>query len=96
LFVYKITVSYKIDHNSFEEQAERTHRKDVGIKRVEISKDVNSGIVKRLHAAVMITSGINVVDANGVGSKLGHEAGITFALGSIKERVLGDKLVRNA
>lgn len=93
---YRNTVSQRIHHHSFKGQAESAHRKDVGIERVQISKDVNAGIIKRLHAAVMISSGIDVVDANGVGSKLRHEAGITFALGSINEGILRDKLVRNA
>lgn len=78
------------------EKNELAHRNNVSIKGIQVSKDVNAGVVKRLHAAIMVRRGVDVVHANGVCSELGHELGIALALVSVNERILGPELVRNA
>lgn len=73
-----------------------THGNNVGIKGIQISEDVDAGVVKGTHAAVMVGVRVDVIDAYGVCPELGHELSIAFALVSVHEGVLRNKLVRNA
>lgn len=69
--------------------------KDISGKGIKVDKSVNSNISKRLHTSIVISRRINVVDSDGVGSKLLHQSSISLALLSIDERVIRTKLISN-
>ena len=68
----------------------------LGIEGVKVEEEVDANISKGRHAAVVIGGGIDVIDANGVGTKIGHLAGVELALGGGDERVLVGELVCHA
>jgi hypothetical protein len=69
---------------------------DLRIKGIEIQPDINARVGKRLHTRIVIALGIDVVDANRVGANRLHELGVEGALRRSDERVIGDKLIRDA
>lgn len=75
--------------------AMRTDLLDLSVKSVEINKQVDASICQSFHAAVMIGLGIDMVDANGVGSQLRHEFNVASALLRVDERIIRNELIRD-
>lgn len=73
----------------------RTDLLDLSVKSVEINEQVDAGICQSFHAAVMIGMGIDMVDANGVGSQLGHEFNVASALFRVDEWIIRNELIRD-
>lgn len=69
---------------------------DLSVKGVEIDKQVNARIRKRIHAASVVGSGIDMVDSDAVDAQLGHASDVAFALIRVNERVIGDELIGDA
>jgi hypothetical protein len=69
---------------------------DVRIESVQIEPNVDAGVGEGLHAAVVVSAGIDVVDADGVGSEGLHQVGIAGALVVVDERVVRQELVGDA
>lgn len=68
---------------------------DVGGEGVHVGPDVNSSILKDLHAVGVVLCGINVVDTDRVGTELFHEVGVTTTLFLVEEGITSNELVRN-
>ena len=69
---------------------------DVGIEGVQVEPDVDTGVSESLHAAIMVRTRIDVVDANGVGAQGLHQVGIAGTLVVVDERVVRQELVSDA
>lgn len=66
---------------------------DICVESVEVQEYVDAGILKCLHAAVVVGRGVNVVDTNGISAQRFHECGIELTLVGVHERVVRQKLV---
>lgn len=77
------------------EAREEPYGKDVSGKGIKVDKSVNPNISKRLHTSIVIGCRINVVDSDGVGSKLLHQGSVSLALLSIDEGIIRTKLISN-
>jgi hypothetical protein len=69
---------------------------DLGIERVQVQPDVNARIGESLHTVIVILGGVYVIHAYRIGPNLFHEGRIEAALSVVDERVIGNKLVRDA
>ena len=69
---------------------------DVRVEGVQVKPDVDAGVGECLHAVVMFGLRINVVNADGVGTKSLHQICVECALGVVDKWVLGQELVGNA
>lgn len=70
-----------------------SYGKDVGVKGIEVDEQVNAGVIKRLHAAAVISIWVDVVDTNAVDAELLHELSVTLTLLSVDKGVVGTQLV---
>ena len=68
---------------------------EVRVEGVQVDPGVDACVGKGCHAAIVISGGIHVVDADGVGSECLHEIGVELALLGIGEWVVLSKLVGN-
>lgn len=62
---------------------------------IQIDKQVNPCIRKRIHARFVIFVILHMVDPDGIGSQILHLLCITDALFGVYERIVGDKLICN-
>lgn len=69
---------------------------DLSREGVKIKPDIDASLVKDGHALIVVGRGINVVDTDGVRAECLHGIGISLALVSIHERILGSALVGKA
>ena len=60
---------------------------DLRIEGIKIHEQVDASIRKSTHASTMVTGGIDMIYAYGIGSQLLHRGCITGALGLVEERV---------
>ena len=74
----------------------RTYWIDVRWEVIKINEQVNAVVRKRLHAAIVVGGWIDVVNTDGVCTKLLHESGIELALLGVHQRIIRDELVSNA
>lgn len=65
-----------------------TNRKNVRVKGVQVDEGVYAGLVKSRHAPVVICTGIDVVNADCVGTQRLHEVGVAGALISVNQWVI--------
>jgi hypothetical protein len=72
-----------------------TYGSDVGIKRVQVDEEVDASISERLHTAIMVGIGIDVVHTQGVGAEFLHQLDISLALLRVDERILRAELIRD-
>ena len=63
---------------------------------VQVNEQINANIGECLHAPLMIAIGVNVVNANGIGTKILHLFGVSCTLFSINEGIVRNELIRNA
>jgi hypothetical protein len=70
-----------------------TYNAYVCFERVHVHKQVYPSCSKGVHASRVVCRRIDVVNANGIGTKLLHQVGIKLALVCVDERVLVDELV---
>lgn len=68
---------------------------DGGIEGIEIEPDVDSCIAESGHAAIVIGSWVDVVDADGVGTDGLHGLGVELTLVGVDERIVRGTLVCN-
>lgn len=69
------------------------YRVDISCEIVEIHQDVDAGIGKCCHAAIVVGLGVNVVDTDGIGAQCLHCLRIECALCGIHQWVMGDQLI---
>lgn len=72
------------------------YREYVSTECVKVNKEIDASIGKDGHACRVIGRGIDVVDADGIGSKLLHQRGVATALFGIEEGVIRGELVGDA
>ena len=65
-----------------------TYRQDIRVEGVHVNDGVNTGLLKRSHAAGMVGLCVDMVHANGIGAQALHEFSIPLALLSVNERVI--------
>lgn len=73
-----------------------TYAVNVRLKGIEVEEDVDAGVVKSLHAPIVVAVRVDVVCADGVDTKLLHQGSITLALVGIDKGIAGSQLVSNA
>jgi hypothetical protein len=69
---------------------------DVRVEGVQVEPDVDAGVGESLHAAIVVSARIDVVNTDGVGSEGLHQDGIAGALVIVDERVVRQQLVGDA
>jgi len=68
---------------------------DLSVKSIHIHKEVDASIGESVHAVAMISSSVNMVDANGVGSQSLHQRRVESALRSVEKGIIGSQLISN-
>jgi len=69
---------------------------DLGGESVEIDEEVDTGVGKGAHTALVVSLWVDMVYTNGIRSKLLHELSIETALVVVDERIGRSQLVGNA
>lgn len=64
-----------------------TYLIDLRIEGIKIHEQVDASLCKSTHASTMVTGGIDMIYADGIGPQLLHRGCITGALVLIQERV---------
>ena len=82
--------------NSFGKIRTGTYRQNVGVKSIQIDQGVDTGVAESLHAPVVVSLSINMIDTDRVGAKLLHEGSIALALLSVDQGVGRGELVGNS
>lgn len=72
-----------------------SYRLNVSAKGVHVDEEIDAGVGKGLHAAVVVRGSVNMIHPDRIGTKLLHEAGVQLALVAVDEGVLRPELVRN-
>lgn len=73
-----------------------TYGKDVSREGVHINHGIDPSVSKSLHATIVVGRRVDVVDTNGIGTQLLHQARVSLALLSVDQRISRYQLVRNA
>lgn len=66
---------------------------DLRVERVQVQPDIDAGILKRLHAIIVVRGRVNVIDAYRIGAESLHELGVARTLLVVDKRVIGHELV---
>jgi len=69
---------------------------DVRLETVHVDEEIDACLSKCLHASRMVREGINMVDPDGIRSKLLHQSSIKLALVCVDQGIVGNELISNA
>ena len=69
---------------------------ELGVKGVQVDKEINSHVSKCRHAAAVVGGRIDMVHAYGIGVEILHQLCIAFTLRFVDERVKRNELICNA
>ena len=68
----------------------------LGIKSIQVEKQVDSCIGEGRHTSIVVSSGINMIYTDRVGPKVCHQARVKTALGPIRKGVVIRQLIGDA